>query len=504
MRAPYRFWTMACLAASLIVDTAHSQALSSYAIAATDSPGSSTGASTVALGRPDYKFANDLGLGFGGNSTDVFGPNESSVFQFAQPLKNIPGQADMKVSAFVGGQGATDSAMVQVEVSNDGVNFQVAALFDTADGRTSYPFPQERAFESVKHFEVEFGPTDDVTHVRLTNLGGTSEGLRLDALEGFHPDLLSDHAFEIRFERVRGSCCERFIVRIKNLARANGVAIREFRIDRPAGPGTTLEETHRSLYGLSGEFMCVENCIPDNGPLINFSRHAWSLDGITEAPPGVGLDPGRQATHLRWWNFDLDTVGATFLSGYSFLVTFTDNTSHTFTFDDDVIPLNEEGMEYQKYQYFGSTPAESMPRRVHYYQFTDAGQVAAKQPYGAGCLGLSHDADTRPKTNTTIQLLTDNMPAGAGLGATVMSLTQINPGTDLTALGLTGCYQYLTVDLVEAWIPTAGVGQTAFPIPNNPNLSGFAFVTQGVVFHPGVNPADTLTSNGLLLTVGNF
>ena len=119
------------------------------------------------------------------------------------------------------------------------------------------------------------------------------------------------------------------------------------------------------------------------------------------------------------------------------LVTFTDNTSHTFTFDDDVIPLNEEGMEYQKYQYFGSTPAESMPRRVHYYQFTDAGQVAAKQPYGAGCLGLSHDADTRPKTNTTIQLLTDNMPAGAGLGATVMSLTQINPGTDLTALGLT-------------------------------------------------------------------
>ena len=47
MRAPYRFWTLACLVASLIADTAHSQALSSYAIAATDSPGSSTGAATV-------------------------------------------------------------------------------------------------------------------------------------------------------------------------------------------------------------------------------------------------------------------------------------------------------------------------------------------------------------------------------------------------------------------------------------------------------------------------
>jgi len=504
MNASLSLLPLTCLVAVTLADTSLSQSLSSYAVSVSDSPGSSTGSATVALGRPDYEFTNDAGAGFGGTNTDVFDPNESATFQFPQPLKNVAGHPDLRVSAFVGGQGATDNATVQVETSSDGVNFQIAGVFDTGDGRTSYRFPQERAFESVKHFEVEFGAADDVTHVRLTNLGSTSEGLRLDALEGYHPYILSDHAFEIRFERVRGSCCERFIVRIKNIARPGGVAIREFRIDRPHGPGTTLEETRRSMFSENGELMCVENCIPDNGPLIPFSRHAWSVDGVNEAPAGIGLDPGMLATHLRWYNFDLDTVGATFLSGYSFRITFTDNTSHSFTFDDDVIPFNEEGMEYQKYQYFATSPAESMPRRAHYYQFTDIGQIAVKQPYGTGCLGLNHDADARPQTNTTIQLTTDGMPANTAIGATVMSLTQINPGTDLSALGLTGCFQYVTVDVIEAWTPVANIGQTAFAIPNDPTLSGFQFMTQGVAFSLGVNPADTLTSNGLSLTVGNF
>ena len=99
----------------------------------------------------------------------------------------------------------------------------------------------------------------------------------------------------------------------------------------------------------------------------------------------------------------------------------------------------------------------------------------------------------------------DLMPTSdTGIGATVMSLTQINPGTDLSSLGLTGCFQYVTVDVIEAWTPVANIGQTAFAIPNDPTLSGFQFMTQGVAFSLGVNPADTLTSNGLSLTVGNF
>ncbi len=494
----------ACLITTILADTAGAQSLSSYASAATDAPGSSTGASSVALGVPDYEFINDSGLGFGGTNTDVFGTNESTVFTFPVPLKNIPGQPDLKVSAFVGGAGATDTATIQVEASSDGTNFQVITVFDTGDGRVTYPFPQERAFESVKHFEVEFGPADDVTHIRLTNLASTSEGIRLDAVEGLHPDLQSNHAFEIRYEHYRGSTVERFIVRIKNLATAGGAGIREFRINRPPGPGTKLESTYRSMYGLNGEFMCVENCIPDNGPLIPFSRHAWSLDGISEAPSGIGLDPGMQATHTRWHNFDLDTINSTFLAGFTFLITFTDGTTHSWTYTNDVVPMNEVGMEWQKYQYYSTTPAETIPRSVDYYQFSDVGQVAAKAQYGTGCLGLNHDADTRPRTGTTIQLTTDSIPTGAVVGATILGLTQLSPGMSLTSVGLTGCHLYVTIDTSANWLPIGTIGQTPFAIPNNASLAGFQFMTQGVVFIPGVNPAHALTSNGLLLTVGNF
>lgn len=96
------------------------------------------------------------------------------------------------------------------------------------------------------------------------------------------------------------------------------------------------------------------------------------------------------------------------------------------------------------------------------------------------------------------------MPAGTGFGVTVLSLTQINPGTNLTSLGLTGCFLYVNVDIVESWVPVAGIGQSPFPIPNNTSLAGIQFMTQGAVFASGINPAGMLSSNGLLLTVGNF
>ncbi|MDP7570844.1 MAG: hypothetical protein QF391_04485, partial [Myxococcota bacterium] len=121
--------------------------LASYPIAARDALGSSTGSASVALGRPDYRFVNDLGLGFGGNNSDVFDPGESTMFVFPTELRNIPGQEDLVVSAFVGGLGATDSAQVQVETSSDGASFQVVGVFDTAEGRVDYEFPFEEDFE---------------------------------------------------------------------------------------------------------------------------------------------------------------------------------------------------------------------------------------------------------------------------------------------------------------------------------------------------------------------
>ena len=362
------------------------RAVTSYPIAATDAAGSATGAASVALGVPDYEFVNDVGLG--GANADVFGPGESTVLLFPAALRNIAGQPDLLVSAFVGGNGATDSAQVRVDVSSDGTNFVSAGSFDTADGRdvTKFPFP-EVAFESVKHFAIEFGAADNVTHVRLTNLASTATGLRLDAVEGLQPRTLSDYAFEIRFERYRNDSDGRFMMRLKNIARGGGVPIQELRIDRATLPGVTLEDTETDLcaeqYAASSNladcteparFLCVENCIGDSTqqnpqPLIPFSRHAWSLDGVTEAPAGEGMAPGQQARNPRAVSFDTDNTALTFLDGFAFTVTFADGFEHSFTFSEDVLGQMTEGAQFQKYLYFAANPAIVGPRPVYYYEF---------------------------------------------------------------------------------------------------------------------------------------
>jgi len=391
---------------ALLLAGGRAGALSSYAISAQDEAGSSTGAAAVALGVPDYAFVNDSGLGFGGTSNDVFGVGESTVLTFPEALRNVAGQEDLRISVFVGGLGASDSALVQVELSDDGASYANVGTFDTATGRTIYPFPQERDFDSVKHFDVDFGAEDFVSHVRLTNLAGTAEGIRLDAVEGLHPDVGSSHAFEIRFERYRPDFNQRFRVHIKNIADDGESPIREFRIDRPTSFLSTLEDTDDSLFGLDGEFLCVENCIPDNGPLIDYTRMVWSVDGVNEAPAGVGLEPGKEAVNTRDRNFDIDTIGATYLSGFRFTVTWADGASHAFDYDADV--LIEEGNLYQKYLYFFAVPTESGPRATDYYEFVtapgptcsngldDDGDSLDDYPGDPGCASAGDSTETSP------------------------------------------------------------------------------------------------------------
>jgi hypothetical protein len=349
--------------------------LLSYPTSATDIFGV-TGASAVSLGVPDYQFINDFGLGFGGTSMDVFDVGEAVELRFPVPLRNIPTQHDLILSAFVGGGGATDNASLVMEVSSDGINFVAVAAFDTEEARDRVRDLPENNFEGVKHFFVDFGTEDHVTVVRLTNVAGTAEGFRLDAVEGLHPEVGSDHAFEIRFDRTRPDFVGQFFVRIKNISDVGGVPIREFRMTRSPAPGATLEDTEQKLYtdtvrgiGVVGEsFICVENCIQNGGSLIPFSRHAWSVDGIVEAPPGVGLDPGRQAFNDRLKSFDTDSTD--YLTGMTFRVTFADGLVHDFSYDHDVTQVL--GSLYQKYLYFDDPPAESWNRPTDYYQFVQA------------------------------------------------------------------------------------------------------------------------------------
>ena len=114
---------------------------------------------------------------------------------------------------------------------------------------------------------------------------------------------------------------------------------------------------------------------------------------------------------------------------------------------------------------------------------------------------IRHDASARPVIGTAITLDTSNVPAAGLIGATLFGLTEINPGLDLTSIGMPGCYQYVSIDASQVWVPAGGVGSTNFNIPNVPGFAGVEIKTQGVALVPGVNALGALSSNGVKLTL---
>ena len=115
---------------------------------------------------------------------------------------------------------------------------------------------------------------------------------------------------------------------------------------------------------------------------------------------------------------------------------------------------------------------------------------------------LRLSAATLPALGTTLQLDVDQVTTGSLLGVLILGFGQVNPGVDLTFLGMPGCDLYATLD-TQAPFPLAGP-LTSLPlgIPATPSLAGSQFFSQVATFTPAANPFGFLSSNGLALTVG--
>ncbi len=160
--------------------------------------------------------------------------------------------------------------------------------------------------------------------------------------------------------------------------------VRAVRIINSLNPASRLENTDMDLESVDGDFICVENCVPicmvdcqTPPPTIPFSRYVWSIDGLVEAPAGIGLAPGRAAAHSPAIAIDTDSLHP-YLSGYSFEVTFTDGLVVTFDYDADV--EKEIGSLYEKYPYYSSTPTYSWNRPVDFYEFISPGPTPSPVP----------------------------------------------------------------------------------------------------------------------------
>jgi len=132
-------------------------------------------------------------------------------------------------------------------------------------------------------------------------------------------------------------------------------------------------------------------------------------------------------------------------------------------------------------------------------------------PFGTGCPGTAgvpqFTTNQPPRVGQPFSLILSNLPydqlAAAVIGFAVGGLP--DPIADLSSLGMTGCFQYASLDVLDV-IPSTGVfGVYVWGriLGNDPSLVGLPFSVQFVIRDPSANPAGLICTRGGLGGVGS-
>jgi hypothetical protein len=111
-------------------------------------------------------------------------------------------------------------------------------------------------------------------------------------------------------------------------------------------------------------------------------------------------------------------------------------------------------------------------------------------------------SSTLPTLGSTLTLTTINHSSSANVGIQILGTTRIDPGVDLGALGMPGCYQYAAPESLTTIVVSGGSAAYTMSIPNDPILMGFQIFGQTLGFAIGANQSGLVTSNGVALTLG--
>ncbi len=129
---------------------------------------------------------------------------------------------------------------------------------------------------------------------------------------------------------------------------------------------------------------------------------------------------------------------------------------------------------------------------------------ATNSNYGTGCDGMSLTSVGLPTIGSSgYTLRTSGVPAISPISFTGFGSTVINPGIDLTSIGMPGCFAYTSLDLgLFGNGPVVG-GQSDFvlAIPANPALAGAILAAQGVALSLAT-PINLASSGGTQINIG--
>lgn len=141
-------------------------------------------------------------------------------------------------------------------------------------------------------------------------------------------------------------------------------------------------------------------------------------------------------------------------------------------------------------------------------EFAIGGTPATATPYGMGCPSgagpLTLSAITRPITNSTFVMQTDNISPTATAGAVLIMARRAS--VPLGPVGFpAGCSLLVDRSLGGATLPISLMtGATSWSIPVDMNAIGLSLALQSAVIAPGLGtPITVALSNGLELSIGD-
>ena len=110
----------------------------------------------------------------------------------------------------------------------------------------------------------------------------------------------------------------------------------------------------------------------------------------------------------------------------------------------------------------------------------------------------------RPVLGASINLITEDIPAGSSLGVLLVGGAAQTPPIDLVFINAPGCFINVA-SLVTLQFPVTGTN-TPVPltIPSAGNLNGAQLFLQSLTISPGFNIAGLLASNGVRLNLGSL
>ena len=282
----------------------------------------------------------------------------------------------------------------------------------------------------------------------------------------------------------------------------------------PAGTTLTLGDDTGSSQALpftlpfnggstTNLWICSNGFVAASGSSTSYQPSSTAL--LTGAPTWAALWRDLNPSTGGQVRFDANATRA--VVTYNAVRNFGQTTTVTFQ-----LQFYPSGTVHVIYQAVAGTPTTTVgwsrgggagdPGAIDISASIAAGPLALCTPEAGPTPAVSLSATNRPVLGTTVNLLTSNAPAGTLGGLMILSTNPVNPGADLSFLGMINCTLYVNLDLMGTFPIVGSSGTASWSIPNVPSASGLIVRAQSATLTPGGNAFGWWMANAVDLLLG--